>query len=87
MTSDRVLEQLKYRYEREINLAQRSALKKILEKDEASARYMILCVACVKELTMITPKIKNGEGEETNAAPVQVAIIELTGLNFPTIGM
>jgi hypothetical protein len=41
---DNVLNQLRYRYEREINLAQRSALKKITEKDDVSTRELVLCV-------------------------------------------
>ncbi len=36
------------RYEREINRANRSAIRKILERDEAESRYMILCVAAIK---------------------------------------
>jgi hypothetical protein len=42
---ENALSQLKYRYEREINQAHRSALKKILEKDEVSTKFLVLCVA------------------------------------------
>lgn len=36
------------RYERDVNRANRSAIKKILERDEAASRYTILCVAAIK---------------------------------------
>lgn len=47
MTPDKVLLQLKHRYDREVDQSQRSALKKILERDEAASRRMVLCVAGV----------------------------------------
>ncbi|KAG0241040.1 Breast cancer 2, early onset [Mortierella sp. GBA43] len=43
----RVLDQLAYRYEREINLAERPALRKIVERDESAGRHMVLCIASV----------------------------------------
>jgi len=42
-----VLNQLAYRYEREINLAERPALRKIVEGDEEAGRHMVLCIASV----------------------------------------
>ncbi|PIK61064.1 hypothetical protein BSL78_01988 [Apostichopus japonicus] len=47
LTPDKVLLQLKHRYDREVDQSQRSALKKILERDEAASRRMVLCVAGV----------------------------------------
>jgi breast cancer 2 susceptibility protein len=35
------------RYEREVNLTQRSCLKKIMEHDETASRTMVLCVAAI----------------------------------------
>ncbi|KAL1915938.1 uncharacterized protein VTP21DRAFT_6326 [Calcarisporiella thermophila] len=43
----KVLEQLKYRYEREINMAQRSALHRIIERDDSPSRYLVLCICGV----------------------------------------
>ncbi|GAA5945370.1 uncharacterized protein JCM15063_002324, partial [Sporobolomyces koalae] len=43
-TFDVVMNQLRYRYEREINRAQRSAIKRIQERDSSAAFPMILCV-------------------------------------------
>ncbi|KAF8932065.1 Breast cancer 2, early onset [Dissophora ornata] len=41
----KILDQLSYRYEREINRAERPALRKIVEGDETAARHMVLCIA------------------------------------------
>ena len=40
-----VLQQLLYRYEREIHQCNRSALKKIIERDDAAGKYLCLMVA------------------------------------------
>ncbi|KNE58608.1 hypothetical protein AMAG_18278 [Allomyces macrogynus ATCC 38327] len=44
-TENAVLDQLRYRYEREVHRAHRPVLTKVLEKDEAAHRAMVLCVA------------------------------------------
>lgn len=43
--SKSVLNQLLYRYEREVNLGQRPVLRKILEQDDNSVKHMVLFVA------------------------------------------
>ncbi|XP_028408531.1 breast cancer type 2 susceptibility protein homolog [Dendronephthya gigantea] len=45
LTPDMVLRQLKYRYDREVDHCERSAVKKILEKDDCPSRSLVLCVA------------------------------------------
>lgn len=40
-----VFRQLCYRYEREINLCQRSCLKKIVERDDVANKHMVLCIS------------------------------------------
>ncbi|XP_066600319.1 breast cancer type 2 susceptibility protein-like isoform X2 [Prorops nasuta] len=52
LTPSRVMEQLKYRYDREIDRAQRPALRMILEKDEPANRRMILCVSSITEIKL-----------------------------------
>lgn len=47
LTPERVLSQLKYRYEKEINLSHRSALKKIIERDAFCGSHLVLCVAAL----------------------------------------
>ncbi|CAG5125235.1 unnamed protein product [Candidula unifasciata] len=44
-----VMLQLKYRYDREIDLCHRSAIKKIVERDDTPCKRLILCVASVKQ--------------------------------------
>ncbi|CAG8787687.1 5281_t:CDS:2, partial [Acaulospora morrowiae] len=46
---EKVLEQLQYRYEREINCAQRSVLKLIIEGDGNASLPMVLCVSRIYE--------------------------------------
>ncbi|XP_033221986.1 breast cancer type 2 susceptibility protein homolog isoform X2 [Belonocnema kinseyi] len=48
---DRVLKDLKYRYDREIDRSQRSAIRKILEKDDVPSKRMVLCIATIEEST------------------------------------
>ena len=45
LTPDWLMLQMKYRYDREIDLAQRPALRKICEGDDVPSRTMILCVS------------------------------------------
>jgi len=42
-----VLDQLKYRYDREIDKSQRSALRRIIEQDDTPAKTMILCISAI----------------------------------------
>ncbi|XP_048487902.1 breast cancer type 2 susceptibility protein homolog [Plutella xylostella] len=42
-----VIDQLKYRYDKELYNVERPVLRKILEKDEVASRTMVLCVAAV----------------------------------------
>lgn len=51
LTPDRVMAQLKYRYDREIDRSQRPPLRRILEKDDAPSRRLILCVSQILEVT------------------------------------
>ncbi|TKY47857.1 BREAST CANCER SUSCEPTIBILITY B [Spatholobus suberectus] len=47
LTVSNVLEELKYRYEREVNHGQRSTIKKILEGDALPSSMMILCISSI----------------------------------------
>ncbi|KOC63018.1 Breast cancer type 2 susceptibility protein like protein [Habropoda laboriosa] len=49
LTPAKVMMELKYRYDREIDRSQRSALRKILEKDDVASKRMVLCVASIIE--------------------------------------
>jgi len=51
LTAKNVTHQLLYRYYREIEKCQRSALKKVLEKDESAIKRIILCVSKVVKVS------------------------------------
>jgi len=53
LTAKNVIHQLLYRYYREIEKCQRSALKKILEKDETASKRIILCVSKVNRVSIL----------------------------------
>jgi hypothetical protein len=86
LTPQRVLAQLKYRYEREFNRAHRSALKKILEQDEAAARHIVLTIAAVRWLRgsphSVPPDLEGVYGEDDfgvlQQASADAAIVEVT---------
>ncbi|ORX93295.1 nucleic acid-binding protein, partial [Basidiobolus meristosporus CBS 931.73] len=44
-TPEKVMDQLRFRYEKEINLGHRSALKRIIERDDSPAKAMVLCIS------------------------------------------
>ncbi|KAK8665667.1 hypothetical protein V6N13_005829 [Hibiscus sabdariffa] len=71
LTIPNVLEELKYRYEREVNHGQRSAIKKILEGDASPSTMLVLCVSKIQsssELKMETNLvITNGAHNSGNA--------------------
>ena len=49
LTPDSLMLQLKYRYDREIDQAERSALHKICENDDVPSRRMVVCVSRIYE--------------------------------------
>lgn len=48
--SQYVLDQLLYRYEREINMGHRPVLRRILEKDDLPVKHMILVISDIVEI-------------------------------------
>ncbi|KAM7262420.1 hypothetical protein ACFE04_000103 [Oxalis oulophora] len=48
LTVSNVLEELKYRYEREVNHGHRSAIKRILDGDSPPSSAMILCISAIR---------------------------------------
>ncbi|KAG8377073.1 hypothetical protein BUALT_Bualt09G0130300 [Buddleja alternifolia] len=49
LTLSSVFEELKYRYEREVNHGNRSAIKKILDGDAPPSSMMVLCISSVSQ--------------------------------------
>ncbi|VEN48732.1 unnamed protein product [Callosobruchus maculatus] len=48
LSIENVVQQLKYRYDREIDKVERSALRRILERDDAPQKRMVLCVSAIR---------------------------------------
>ncbi|SCZ93209.1 BZ3500_MvSof-1268-A1-R1_Chr6-2g08531 [Microbotryum saponariae] len=69
------IRQLKYRYEREINQAQRSCIKRIQERDSSSSLPMVLCVSKIR---YGDPNSFGDEVEESHTGRMDVAGLELT---------
>lgn len=76
LNPERVLLQLKYRYDVEIDNSSRSALKKILERDDTAAKTLVLCVSDIISLSTNVSETSGSKtsGEDSN----KVDTIELT---------
>ncbi|XP_056184670.1 breast cancer type 2 susceptibility protein [Falco biarmicus] len=75
LTPETVLLQLKYRYDLEVDKSKRSAIKKIMERDDAAGKTLILCISKIISLnTVACPSSSNKNVESKRAA----AIIEVT---------
>ncbi|KAK9915248.1 hypothetical protein WJX75_006713 [Coccomyxa subellipsoidea] len=69
LTAAVLLDQLKYRYEREFGQGHRSVLKKVLEQDEAPQRPMVLCLAAI---------LQRRPGEEGRQDSTEQRQVEMT---------
>ncbi|CAL0323227.1 unnamed protein product [Lupinus luteus] len=76
LTISNVLEELKYRYEREVNHGHRSTLKKILEGDALPSSMMVLCISSIHS----NHGLENGTSSETETGTQssESVIVELT---------
>ncbi|NXB32579.1 BRCA2 protein, partial [Eulacestoma nigropectus] len=75
LTPEVVLLQLKYRYDLEVDKSKRSAIKKIMERDDAAGKTLVLCISKIISLnTVVSPSSSNKNLESKKAA----AIIEVT---------
>ncbi|XP_078258485.1 breast cancer type 2 susceptibility protein [Rhinoraja longicauda] len=59
LTPERILLQLKYRYDVEIDQSRRSALKRIMERDDIAAKTLVLCIS--KIISLGSRSIQNKE--------------------------
>ncbi|XP_010622203.1 breast cancer type 2 susceptibility protein isoform X3 [Fukomys damarensis] len=76
LSPERVLLQLKYRYDVEVDRNRRSALKKIMERDDTPAKTLVLCVSDIVSSNTNTPETSSNK---TSVADTKkVAVIELT---------
>ncbi|KAL1768376.1 breast cancer type 2 susceptibility protein isoform X1 [Sigmodon hispidus] len=76
LNPERVLLQLKYRYDVEIDNSSRSALKKILERDDTATKTLVLCISDI-----ISPSTGGSEAsgsKSSGADPQSADTVELT---------
>ncbi|XP_072557489.1 breast cancer type 2 susceptibility protein isoform X5 [Paramormyrops kingsleyae] len=64
LTPQRVLLQLKYRYDLEIDQSRRSALRKIMERDDTPAKTMVLCICGIVSTGSDRTKRKTTQGAD-----------------------
>ncbi|XP_047408155.1 breast cancer type 2 susceptibility protein isoform X1 [Sciurus carolinensis] len=76
LNPERVLLQLKYRYDMEIDRSRRSAIKKILERDDTAAKTLVLCVSDI--ISSITDISETSSNKTSGGDAKKAAIIELT---------
>nr|XP_017227095.1 PREDICTED: protein BREAST CANCER SUSCEPTIBILITY 2 homolog B-like isoform X2 [Daucus carota subsp. sativus] len=75
LTVSNVMEELKYRYDREVNHGHRSAIKRILEGDAPPYSVLVLCISSIQRNTeAIIKNISNSHGVDKS----KVANVELT---------
>ncbi|NXC04767.1 BRCA2 protein, partial [Orthonyx spaldingii] len=75
LTPEMVLLQLKYRYDLEVDKSKRSAIKKIMERDDAAGKTLVLCISKIISLnTVVSPSTSNKNVESKKVA----ALIEVT---------
>ncbi|NWR51019.1 BRCA2 protein, partial [Regulus satrapa] len=75
LTPEMVLLQLKYRYDLEVDKSKRSAIRKIMERDDAAGKTLVLCISKIISLdTVVSPSSSNKNVESKKAA----ALIEVT---------
>ncbi|KAJ0089320.1 hypothetical protein Patl1_31429 [Pistacia atlantica] len=75
LTISNVLEELKYRYEREVNNGHRSAIKRILEGDAMPSSMMVLCISAIHsnhEPKIETPLVASDGGESSYSSKVEL---------------
>ncbi|XP_043333395.1 breast cancer type 2 susceptibility protein isoform X2 [Cervus canadensis] len=76
LNPERVLLQLKYRYDVEIDRSKRSAIKKIMERDDTAAKTLVLCVS---EIISLSTDISESSSSKTSSVDTtKVTIVQLT---------
>ncbi|XP_057563874.1 breast cancer type 2 susceptibility protein isoform X1 [Hippopotamus amphibius kiboko] len=76
LSPERVLLQLKYRYDMEIDRSRRSAIKKIMERDDTAAKTLVLCVSEIISLSTNTSETSSSKTSSVDTT--KVATVELT---------
>ncbi|XP_023596105.1 breast cancer type 2 susceptibility protein [Trichechus manatus latirostris] len=76
LSPERVLFQLKYRYDMEIGRSSRSAIKKIMERDDSPAKALVLCVSAIVASSL---DVHEPSSSKTSSVDIRnAAVLELT---------
>jgi hypothetical protein len=86
LTATRVLEQLCYRYEREMNRAHRSVLRKLLERDASPQSHMVLFVATVLDARADAAVVVLCDGWHVMRAKFDAVLSSLLGAGRIAVG-
>ncbi|XP_070605976.1 breast cancer type 2 susceptibility protein isoform X2 [Erythrolamprus reginae] len=76
-TPEGVLLQLKYRYDIEVDKSQRSAIKRITERDDVAGKTIILCISKIISFSTTLPHTADSKST-TEDNKKEVAIVEVT---------
>ncbi|XP_060091287.1 breast cancer type 2 susceptibility protein [Heteronotia binoei] len=76
LTPERVLFQLKYRYDVEVDKSHRSAIKRITERDDVAGKTLILCISKIISLSADVSHICNKSTVVENKQ--EAAVVEVT---------
>ncbi|RUS89297.1 hypothetical protein EGW08_002971, partial [Elysia chlorotica] len=77
LTPDILMLQLKYRYDREVDACNRSAIKKIVERDDTPGKRMVFCVAAVHTQAGAQPVLELTDGWYSMRAQIDSALSTL----------
>ncbi|XP_060626832.2 breast cancer type 2 susceptibility protein isoform X1 [Anolis sagrei] len=77
LTPERVLLQLKYRYDVEVDKSCRSAIKRITERDDVAAKTLVLCISRIISLNSNVSCIL-GNKSTTEESKKDMAVVEVT---------
>ncbi|CAH9128118.1 unnamed protein product [Cuscuta epithymum] len=78
LTVSNVLEELKYRYEREVHYGHRSAIKRVLEGDAPSSLMMVLCISSIGPVYDTKNRLQDRPISSTGITINSASKIELT---------
>lgn len=85
MTPENLLLQMKYRYDREIDMVHRSALRKILEKDDIASKRLVLFVSNIYR-SLIDYEVELSDGWYSVRAELDLHLQEYVKKNKIKIG-
>ena len=69
LTPDWVMLEVKYRYDREIDRAERPAIRKICERDDVASRTMVLCISGIHRTSTVSSANESTKSNTKHVEP------------------